>query len=337
MSKFNILAVILAIVLIGPAAAGAKRRWRWRWRWPRRWWWSVAAATSAGRRRSYRWRWRSLRRWWRSLRWRRPFRRRRRRPLRGSTFRRCAPGRRRPFRWRAFRRKAYRQAGDIAFRSADRVFAATARSRPTATLAAPAVERRCRKIATPRPAEMGIRRFRGNRNASVRSRAVQRALNSRAVAGALHNRAALRNPNMRAQIAATAATAGWQHGRGRNGWWRHRHGGYGWVGPLFWPFAYDDWYDYTMWGYGDDPSFWDYGYNDIYAGIFAPYGYDDLAGYLPPSGSGSRAGIARPDRGCNFRPVGANVRRGQSRDRRPADRSDPAGNSAQRRAACGAR
>ena len=42
-----------------------------------------------------------------------------------------------------------------------------------------------------------------------------------------------------------------------------------------------------MWGYGDDASFWDYGYNDIYAGIFAPYGYDDLAGYLPPSGSGS--------------------------------------------------
>ena len=36
-------------------------------------------------------------------------------------------------------------------------------------------------------------------------------------------------------------------------------------------------------------SFWDYGYNDIYAGIFAPYGYDDLAGYLPPSVNGSRS------------------------------------------------
>ena len=67
------------------------------------------------------------------------------------------------------------------------------------------------------------------------------------------------------------------------GWWRHAHGGYGWVGPLFWPFAYYDLYDYAMWGY--DPSFWDYGYGDIYAGIFAPYGYDDLAGYLPSSGS----------------------------------------------------
>ena len=117
---------------------------------------------------------------------------------------------------------------------------------------------------------------------------MQRTLNSRSVAGALHNRTALRNPHTRAQIAASAATAGWRHGHDRNGWWRHRNGGYGWVGPLFWPFAYDDWYDYTMWGYGDDASFWDYGYNDIYAGIFAPYGYDDLAGYLPSGGSGSR-------------------------------------------------
>jgi hypothetical protein len=120
-------------------------------------------------------------------------------------------------------------------------------------------------------------------------------LNSRSVAGALHNRGALRNPAARAAIVASAATAGWHNGRGqdgRNGWWRHGHGGYGWVGPLFWPFAYYDLYDYTMWGYGDDAAFWDYGYNDIYAGLFAPYGYDDLTGYLPSSGGGTPAGAA---------------------------------------------
>jgi hypothetical protein len=135
----------------------------------------------------------------------------------------------------------------------------------------------------------GNRTFGGNRNANLRSRAVRSALSSRAVAGALHNRSALRNPGTRARIAATAATAGWHDGRGR-GWWRHGHGGYGWVGPLFWPFAYYDMYDYAMWGYGDDPSFWDYGYNDIYAGMFAPYGYDDLTGYLPTGSGGNRAG-----------------------------------------------
>src|SRR5713226_8937925 len=120
-----------------------------------------------------------------------------------------------------------------------------------------------------------------NRNANLRSRAVHRALNSRAVAGALHNRAALRNPGTRAGIAAIAATAGWHSG---GGWWRHGHGGFGWVGPLFWPFAYYDIYDYALWGYGYDPSFWDYGYGDIYAGLFAPYGYDDLTGYFPGNG-----------------------------------------------------
>ena len=120
-----------------------------------------------------------------------------------------------------------------------------------------------------------------NRNANLRSRAVHRALNSRAVAGALHNRAALRNPGTRAGIAAIAATAGWHSG---GGWWRHGHGGFGWVGPLFWPFAYYDIYDYALWGYGYDPSFWDYGYSDIYAGLFAPYGYDDLTGYFPGNG-----------------------------------------------------
>jgi hypothetical protein len=118
---------------------------------------------------------------------------------------------------------------------------------------------------------------------------VRNALNSRAVTSGSRNRTALLNPNTRAQFAARAATAGWS-GSGRAGWWRHANGGYGWVGPVFWPFAYYDIYDYALWGYGYDPLFWDYGYNDIYAGVFAPYGYDDLMGYLPPSGSQVAAG-----------------------------------------------
>ena len=88
---------------------------------------------------------------------------------------------------------------------------------------------------------------------------------------------------MRARISAGAALAGWHNGR--TGWWRHGNGGYGWVGPLFWPFAFYDIYDYAFWGYGAWAPFWGYGYDDIYAGMFAPYGYDALAGYLPPRGS----------------------------------------------------
>jgi hypothetical protein len=118
---------------------------------------------------------------------------------------------------------------------------------------------------------------------------VRSALHSSAVAGALHNPAMLRNPNARAHIAASAAMAGWREGHHGGGWWRHRNGGYGWVGPLFWPFAYYDIYDYTLWGNGYDAPFSDYGYGDIYAGIFSPYGYDDLAGYWP-QGSSARTG-----------------------------------------------
>jgi hypothetical protein len=90
----------------------------------------------------------------------------------------------------------------------------------------------------------------------------------------------LSNPAARAQIAAGAALAGWHNRSGANGWWQHGNGGYGWVGPVFWPFAYHDIYDYAMWGYGFGAPFWGYGYPDIYAGIFAPYGYDDLSGYF---------------------------------------------------------
>jgi hypothetical protein len=133
------------------------------------------------------------------------------------------------------------------------------------------------------------------RRAAIHSNAVRNALNSRSVAGALHNKTALHNPNARAQIAASAAMAGRHEGRGgRDGWWRHRHGGFGWVGPVFWPFAYYDISDYALWGYGYDPLFWDYGYNDIYAGMFSPYGYDDLLGYLPAVGGGSQVAGGGP-------------------------------------------
>jgi len=121
------------------------------------------------------------------------------------------------------------------------------------------------------------------------------ALNSRALARSMRNAGALRNPGVRAGIVASAALAGWHHGRGGSGWWRHNNGGYGWVGPLFWPFAYFDIYDYAIWGHGIGASFWGYGYDDIYAGMVAPSGYDDLAGYLPPRASPAPGGAA-PDR-----------------------------------------
>jgi hypothetical protein len=120
-----------------------------------------------------------------------------------------------------------------------------------------------------------------------------RAMNSRALARNYRHTAALHSPAARASVTAGAALAGWHYGRGRSGgWWRHGNGGYGWVGPLFWPFAYFDIYDYALWGPRVGAPFWYYGYDDIYAGLFGPYDYQGLSGYLPPRDSTG----AGPDR-----------------------------------------
>ena len=90
-------------------------------------------------------------------------------------------------------------------------------------------------------------------------------------------------PVARVQVAAGAALAGWHAPRGTTGWWQHGDGGYGWVGPLFWPFAFYDISDYALWG--DGMGFWGYGYRDIYAAVFTPYDDDELARYVLSSQS----------------------------------------------------
>jgi len=124
-----------------------------------------------------------------------------------------------------------------------------------------------------------LARHRRIQNAAFRPQDIRGAIDNDQRSGRL-----LGNPAARGQIAAAAALAGWHGGRVANGWWRHDDGGYGWVGPLFWPFAYRDIHDYTIWG--DGIGFWAYGYVDIYAGIFAPYGQDDLAAYMVSEASG---------------------------------------------------
>lgn len=126
------------------------------------------------------------------------------------------------------------------------------------------------------------------RNAAVRPSSFRNALNINS--GAFRNGRLISNPAARAQIVTAAALAGWSGAS--SGWWQHAGGGYGWVGPLFWPFAYNDLYDYTIWG--DGLGFWGYGYPDIYAGMFGPYGYDRLSAYLPQQPQGRRRTRSAP-------------------------------------------
>jgi hypothetical protein len=68
---------------------------------------------------------------------------------------------------------------------------------------------------------------------------------------------------------------GFKHG---GWWWWHRNPiiVIGWIGPLFWPYAYWDFVDYVFWPYAYD-VFWPYVYDDLYVGIFGPYSYEGAA------------------------------------------------------------
>lgn len=107
--------------------------------------------------------------------------------------------------------------------------------------------------------------------------AVRGALHAPQIHQALHATQALHDPRTRAVVTSVLATVAWH--RGGHGWWRHNNGGYGWVGPVFWPFAFYDISNAALWGDDNDPTFWSYGYKDLQAGLFGPYAYDDLTGY----------------------------------------------------------
>jgi LTXXQ motif family protein len=81
---------------------------------------------------------------------------------------------------------------------------------------------------------------------------------------------AIANVALRSQFGAARFHGGFL-GSAWPWWW----GGLvtGWVGPLFWPYAYYDFFDYVFWPYAYD-DFWPYAYDDVYYGIYGPYAYN---------------------------------------------------------------
>jgi hypothetical protein len=65
----------------------------------------------------------------------------------------------------------------------------------------------------------------------------------------------------------------------------------GFIGPLFWPYAYDDFLNYTFYPYAYD-AFWPGAYDDVYDGITGIYGSGIAPGYAG-SGTGP-AYVGRP-------------------------------------------
>ena len=90
----------------------------------------------------------------------------------------------------------------------------------------------------------------------------------------------------------------------------------GWVGPLFWPYAYDDFVDYTFYPYGYD-TFWPYAYDDFYDGMFGAYaqGYGGTyAAVGPPESYGGRRSVSAHGGNGSIggRSVGADLCGGQT-------------------------
>jgi hypothetical protein len=77
-----------------------------------------------------------------------------------------------------------------------------------------------------------------------------------------------------------------------HGWHPYHH--LGWVGPVFWPYAYGDFFYYALWpnDYGSVDPLWAYGYGDIYEGIFSPYLYGEYV-----QGPGAPAQMAKLKQG----------------------------------------
>jgi hypothetical protein len=97
------------------------------------------------------------------------------------------------------------------------------------------------------------------------------------------------NNDAQARLTVTAREHGWAP---RHAWQRgHRAAFVAWLGPVFWPYAYSDIFEYTFWPSGYDPGYWAYAYDDfvdtVFWGADSPY---SAYASLSPEGGGASAG-----------------------------------------------
>jgi hypothetical protein len=103
-------------------------------------------------------------------------------------------------------------------------------------------------------------------------------------AAAFNARAQARDPS--ARPAWMAARRAWRQGR--------RAAFVAWYGPVFWPYAYSDVFDYTFWPAGYDDSYWYSAYDDFFDGVFwgeqgPPEYYVDAYADVGPTGTVPRS------------------------------------------------
>jgi hypothetical protein len=113
-----------------------------------------------------------------------------------------------------------------------------------------------------RPEQQG-REARQSRRTARQARITPQAAAENRFAGRFHNRKD-RDQWLRARRHCWTARQAWRH--------RIRAVFIPWYGPVYWPYAYADIFDYTFWPYAYDDSYWAYAYDDFFHGIFFPYG-----------------------------------------------------------------
>ena len=105
-----------------------------------------------------------------------------------------------------------------------------------------------------------------------------------------------------APFARADARRSWRHWRDPDRWltarhaWRHHHRAHfvAWYGPIFWPYAYVDIFDYTFWPYGYEDGYWAYIYDDFFDSVFwGDYGPPEVYASAGPSGSYPRLAAPR--------------------------------------------
>jgi LTXXQ motif family protein len=113
------------------------------------------------------------------------------------------------------------------------------------------------QLVQPNAAQQNVRAQRANRRDNA-ARITQDAARRGRFAAPFAAQAA--NISGRHRFAHLAAHRAWRHG--------HRAAFVAWYGPVFWPYAYSDVFDYTFWPYGYDDGYWAYVYDDFFDGVF---------------------------------------------------------------------
>jgi hypothetical protein len=126
------------------------------------------------------------------------------------------------------------------------------------------------------------------------------------------------NDALQAQAALTARENRWAP---RHAWRRgHRAAFVAWLGPVFWPYAYSDIFNYTFWPTAYDPGYWAYAYDDfvdtVFWGADSPYSayarYPESGAAVTDSQARGRAGASAqtirqlcgdPDKGVTAWPI----------------------------------